>query len=680
MRKIILPFLLLLCSLSVFANDGDTLHVRVQDHRDMTWYGNYDQMGYFPTTGKTYNQVLMNFTLGCASGGCSDWDYDVHIELMKPTGAYDSNISRIDTITFSPLTLDTVWNVYPIEETFEMARVITPYGGYMRTSANGFNNAWEHRHLFDVSDFITLLRDSVKVRSFYSGWSSGFDVTLDFYFIEGTAPRNVISIQNFFQGSAGYPDSTTFNSVNTPAKSLLIPAGTKQAKVRIIPTGHGFDNDVNCAEFCPKNYFIKINGSNVATANIWDDQCGMNPVFPQGGTWVFNRANWCPGKRAKIFEHDITSSISANNTFDFDFDIEGFTWTGSQAPSYSITAQTIAYGDNNFQVDAELSNIIAPSNHEEQKRYNPMCSNPIVEIKNNGKYNLKVVDIKYWAKGADPCWYTWRGDLAFGQTTQVTLPIYDWFHLDTIAPEFYAEVVYPTEDQWVYNNKKTQAFSMPPVYPNRMELWFKTNNLPDENTYVLLNDAGDTLKKFTGTVANTTYRDTFDLAPGCYSFQVTDKYGDGMNDWPLSQGNGLIQLRRFSGTTTIPYITLERDFGTKNTRNFMVGYPLGYGTDMPACQAIDHTSIENLKPLDEQIKVYPNPAVDILNMDINLQQASKLEVKIFNELGVVQLARTYDQISNGSVSMDVSKLAKGIYFVQLKTNEQQMSQKIIISK
>ena len=185
MKKILLPILLCFVSLfNVMAAVNDTTHVRVHDHVDMTTYANYDQVGYFPTAGKTYNKVLMDFTLGCASGGCSDWDYDVHIQIMKNTGRLDSNITRIDTISFSPLTLDTIWNVYTVEEAYEMARVITPYGGYMRLGQNGYSNAWEHRHMFDVTDFVGLLQDSVKLRSFFSGWSNGFDVTLDFYFIE----------------------------------------------------------------------------------------------------------------------------------------------------------------------------------------------------------------------------------------------------------------------------------------------------------------------------------------------------------------------------------------------------------------------------------------------------------------------------------------------------------------
>ena len=62
---------------------------------------------------------------------------------------------------------------FDVIEKYELARVITPYGGNLSAD-------WEFRHSFDVSDFVHLLRDSVEIRAFYGGWSSGFSATLDF--------------------------------------------------------------------------------------------------------------------------------------------------------------------------------------------------------------------------------------------------------------------------------------------------------------------------------------------------------------------------------------------------------------------------------------------------------------------------------------------------------------------
>ena len=74
--------------------------------------------------------------------------------------------------------------VNPIIEDFELGRAISPYGAYMNPNdTNGYDENWKHRYTFDVTDFQHLLKDSVEIDAFYSGWSSGFSVTLNFEFI-----------------------------------------------------------------------------------------------------------------------------------------------------------------------------------------------------------------------------------------------------------------------------------------------------------------------------------------------------------------------------------------------------------------------------------------------------------------------------------------------------------------
>ena len=55
------------------------------------------------------------------------------------------------------------------------------------------------------------------------------------------------------------------------------------------------------------------------TQEIWRDDCGENPLYPQGGTWIYDRANWCPGDKATTREHELTSFIESGqeNLIDF---------------------------------------------------------------------------------------------------------------------------------------------------------------------------------------------------------------------------------------------------------------------------------------------------------------------------------------------------------------------------
>jgi hypothetical protein len=49
----------------------------------MTWYGGYTKPVKFPDGNTTYHKILMVYTMGCATGGCSDWDYTTKIEVLK---------------------------------------------------------------------------------------------------------------------------------------------------------------------------------------------------------------------------------------------------------------------------------------------------------------------------------------------------------------------------------------------------------------------------------------------------------------------------------------------------------------------------------------------------------------------------------------------------------------------
>ena len=182
------------------------------------------------------------------------------------------------------------------------------------------------------------------------------------------------SIQNLWRGSWGYSDGPTFNSTHLLPVDVDLSPNAINSKLRITPSGHGFDNNVNCAEFCIRDYTVDINGAHVFTQAMWRDDCGLNPIYPQGGTWIYDRANWCPGGKAWAYEHELTSYVTPGSTVNFDMDIEEYTWTGNQAPSYIIDAQLVTYGSPNFTHDAAILDIIAPNNHEEHGRRNPTVS------------------------------------------------------------------------------------------------------------------------------------------------------------------------------------------------------------------------------------------------------------------------------------------------------------------
>jgi hypothetical protein len=106
-------YVLLTTLVSTFLSQAeDTTQVYAHESTQMNRHGNYDNKVYFPTEGSEYRKIYMYFTLGCADGGCSDWDYDVLTQIMHNTGTVDSSVSNLDTISLAPLVVDTTRKIY----------------------------------------------------------------------------------------------------------------------------------------------------------------------------------------------------------------------------------------------------------------------------------------------------------------------------------------------------------------------------------------------------------------------------------------------------------------------------------------------------------------------------------------------------------------------------------------
>ncbi|MDZ7848778.1 MAG: hypothetical protein U5L96_19740 [Owenweeksia sp.] len=144
MNKIATVLTLLIASVTTAA-PGDTTWVTLHNNTQMVWYERYGAKALMPDGSKEYHKVLMYYTMGCASNGCSDWDYTTRVTLLQPRGL-DSSVASIDTISINPLVIDTTWQTFQAKERFELGRVITPYGGNLP-------NNWEHDFIFDVTDF-----------------------------------------------------------------------------------------------------------------------------------------------------------------------------------------------------------------------------------------------------------------------------------------------------------------------------------------------------------------------------------------------------------------------------------------------------------------------------------------------------------------------------------------------
>ena len=92
---------------------------------------------------------------------------------------------------------------------------------------------------------------------------------------------------------------------------------------------------------------------------------------------------------------------------------------------------------------------------------------------------------------------------------------------------------------------------------------------------------------------------------------------------------------------------------------------------------IDLVGIRNLTVNNNMINVYPNPTTGRFN--ISIENPTDVTVKVGNILGNTVEAGSIDNY-NGTYSIDLSNIADGVYYVQVKNGEYFATKKIKVSK
>jgi hypothetical protein len=229
-----------------------------------------------------YSKAILQIDLGCATYGCCAWDYTYR-------GFFSEKIS------------DSSY------KDIEVARLITPYSSFMRKGRYGYDSTWVHPYVYDVTDYLPLLKgDSVIYSASTGGWDDkgkfGFKHTVTLYLIKGDTLRNPVRVIPAFQNNYRYNDSSQMDSVIQPFKFRL-RKGENYAKIRSIITGHDQEG-----EFSPIQFYVKLNGKQIYQKRLWKTDCDKNPIQPQSGTWIFSRTNWCPGEKVNEIEVHLARS------------------------------------------------------------------------------------------------------------------------------------------------------------------------------------------------------------------------------------------------------------------------------------------------------------------------------------------------------------------------------------
>lgn len=495
-------------------------------------------------------------------------------------------------------------NDYTLRESFEIMRYITPYG-------NGLDLGDGFTWTIDITDYQNFLHGEVYLYAPHGkNWEKPTsqnvysDLELTFDFVLGTPAREVKRIIPMWNAHPRY--HVDFEDYLQPKEFTLIE-GETGAKLKVTQTGHGFGGSKdNCAEFCDKKAFVHLNDNEIYSRSIWKE-CGNNPLYPQGGTWLYDRSNWCPGEDVPVFDYDLTESliISSANTLDYSMEAYEFVRTSEgSAPNYKIASFLVTYGDYNFQTDAAVRDIRRPSQKDQYLRLNPSCNNPIIDIENNAVNLITSLKIKYGLEGIDETTFDWSGAIDRGETITIELTALNIPEGWEGEKRFYVEIleVNGSTDEYAENNFGETFVVAPPTYYNSLEIKIKTNDYSKINAdspydFKVDKTNGENVFVQNQTNHNKEYTRNIPVGEGSYEFYIRNYYGYGLGFWVLAQQYGLAPGYMQFVENESKVHSFQVDFGNDFRHGFFV-------KNAPQLESNVTTTIDFEKVAVDDVKYY----------------------------------------------------------------------------
>jgi len=203
----------------------------------------------------------------------------------------------------------------------------------------------------------------------------------------------------------------------------------------------------------------------------------------------------------------------------------------------------------------------------------------------------------------------------------------------------------------------TGKFVKPILKENKLIIKFTTDAYPVETSWRLRDNKNRTLLDVTytgpeaggGEDANKTFEYEVDITEtdvNCLRVSIADSYGDGMTAFNAQTPLPGVEFSLEDGTIIKEVLNSDYDFTT--TRDVFTSYDI-------TSSLADQDFVQNLN-------VYPNPASDILTIDMTLNSNTEYDVFVTDIMG-----SNVTNILKNVNFMDVSNLSSGMYFLNVRT-------------
>ncbi len=579
-----------------------------------------------------------------------------------PENVYDGDtgtiLSTIPVTTEGTIAINdlTYFRRFPFYN--ELVSFVTPYGIGLDLGING--KSW----FFDMSDYEKILRGNKRLLITLGGERQE-DMDLEFLFIVGTPPRNIVQFEQLWQGTnrTGHLpiNGIIAGTAIAPNNFAFSPLATS-FKLKSSITGHGSEGEFG-QNGGTISHRIRINDVQKFAWTLTQN-CSENPIYPQGGTWVYNRQGWCPGQRSLLKEQDLTPHVTPGTTMEVKYTTSNPALVAGDY-RYHVAHQIIGYAAPNFTNDAAIVTIKQPNNtNAEYSRINPMCERPKITVRNTGSNSITTINFEYWLNNAsEHQTYTWTGTLASMADVDVVLPLANLWStaIQATGNKFHARIITVNDsaDQYANNNLMTSPITLPDVVPTVFKISLKTNNSPGQNNYTLYNADGTIVETRTFPTANTVYTYTYQapqIANGCYRLRVNDTGKDGLQWWAnTAQGTGYVRLL---DANDVILKTFNPDFGG--------GFDYSFSVDA----LLSNLIYEN----EETLVVYPNPSNG--SFTVESKELDGSTISIIDILGNLILQK---KAQSNQIDFNTTNLSSGIYLVKIEKENKIITKKIVVN-
>lgn len=302
---------------------------------------------------------------------------------------------------------------------------------------------------------------------------------------------------------------------------------------------------------------------------------------------------------------------------------------------------------------------------------------PAVTIQNFGSSPLTSLYIDYSINESPTKSMYWTGNIPSMGEEQITLNDINYFASTSNELTVTTRLPNGNNDPETSDDETTLTFNSAPDVSDEVTMTLQLDYYGAEVSWELLNSAGTELYSggpYTNTAnPNSTpplpapITATFSLDPDeCYEFKITDSYGDGI----LGTNTGFT----LKDDQNVTLVSNYAKYGANGIVLFGVNQPKADSTDVfPPTTGI-------LSPEVGGIKVYPNPACDMLNVDFGFTNEQASFVYITDMLGKRVQTISENGKLTGFVQVSVADFTPGIYFLHAEVAGNRYMQKVLVSR